>query len=263
MDWHDSRSSELNIKYQDALEALRMVAADGFAAPDTSGWTGGSWRNFFIHYWISRHHGTTVDGVRVPFLTELQQRLYDLDFPRRWRLFALRWIAGDEEADPGEVEALALAATHATGITIPHLGTERLSNWLTPTELARLDDREKLLRPLIRADWSTTIWPIDHADARGLMNAGIPSAGIAAASFRFNGQVAAEGPNRTVHHLRAERIRAHLAQVWEVPEGDADALMAAARDRAFDSFEAVEAARAFYLWAAQQGRVPALRGLVR
>ncbi len=258
-DWHGCRYAATNIKHLDALEALRTVAADRVAVPDTSGWTSGAWRNSYLQQWTARCRGTSVDGSHIPFLAELQyQQVYDPDFPRRSRLFALRWIAGDQRASAEQAETRALSVTADNGITVRDLDPERLAHWLSPAELAELPEREKLLRALVRTGWSTTIRPADRTAAGELLNPAIPSAEIAAAAFRFNRQVASEGPNRTIHHLRPERIRAHLACTWGVPADDTEALTAAARDRMFDSIDtAIEIGRSFYLWTTHQDRAPA------
>lgn len=251
VDWRGCRTTEMNIKHQDALEALRAVAADTVAVPDTSDWSRGSWGNFYLHEWTARFRGSHVDDVDVPFMAELHhQQLYDPDFPRRWRLHAMRWIAGDDHATPEEAEDRALVVTAAHGMTTRDLDDERLAHWLSPSERSTLPERERLLRALTRTRWSSAIVPANRAQAAGLLNPDLPSARIAAAALRFNKQVASDGPHRTVHHLRPERIRAHLAQTWGVPADDTEELTAAARDRLFDSVDsAVGVARPFYLWA--------------
>ena len=257
--WRDGRSTELDIKHQDALEALRAVAAGTVVHPDTSGWAQGSWGNFYLHEWLARYRGAPVGDTYVPFIMECHhQQLYDPDFPRRWRLHTLRWIAGDDRATLEEAADRAAAVTAANGLTPRDVDGERLSYWLSPAERSGLPEREQLLRAMVRARWRSAIRPARWADAPDLLNPDIPSVRIAAAAHRFNKQVASGGPHRTVHHLRAERVRAHLAQTWGVPADDFEELTAAARDRLFDSLDgAVDAARPFYLWATyQKGSLP-------
>ena len=275
-DWQACRAAQTNIKRIDAVEALRSVAngRTGEAARSAESeqhtayfgaddWRDGRWRSFFSHYWSARYRGRSIDGTHVPFLAELQhQQLYDPSFAGRWRAYALYWIAAaglpDGEVIPDdEIEARALAAAERSGINVRDLEPERLRLWLSPAEIADLDDREQLARVLVRAEWSATVWPATREDAGDLLNPDVPSAAIAAQAFRLNKAVAEQGPRRSVFHLRADRIRAHLAGTWSVPPEDTAALAAAARDRGFDSLDgALAAARTFYLWATHRQPVP-------
>ena len=146
----------MNIKRQDALEALRAVAAGTVAVPDTGKWSGGPWGNFYLHEWTARYQGSRLDDTDVPFLAELHhQQLYDPDFPHRWRLLTLRRITGDDDAPAEEAEERALSLTAAHGVTARHLDGEQLDHWLSPAERSRLPERQQILRALARAPWGT------------------------------------------------------------------------------------------------------------
>lgn len=238
-----------NRKHSDAVEALRLVA-DGKATPPSTAWEADdTWRTFTFRHWLARYRGEWIDGTHVPFLAVLQhQQIHDPAFAERWRTYALRWIARKAPVRGTDVEADALAVAASRGIALRHLHAEQIAHWLTSAEHSTLEEREQLLRLLVRS--AAIDHPISYGEAGDLLDRAIPSAQIAAAAFAHNGRVADSGPRRTVYHLRTDRLRAHLAERWAVPTTDTAALTAAARDRGFSGIEgAVDVARSFYLWA--------------
>ena len=224
------------------------------AAPDD--WIAQPWRTFHLQHWIARYRGTVTGDLHVPFLVILQhQQLYDPDFPRRWRQHVLSWIvevSGNSGKGAGtDVDGRARAAAEAKGLAVRYLSAAQLGYWLTTDELASLPDTEKLARLLVRSvsqDPAAALWPATASDAPGLVNPAIDSTGAAVAAFRHNDRIARSGPGRTVHDLRGDVLRAHLARYWGVSPDDESALTAAARDRGFHSAAgAAESARLFLL----------------
>lgn len=250
MDRYACTAKNMDLKHHDAVEALRLVASGKLAPPDTSNWDGQPWRTTSLRHWMARYQVENIGGTAIPFLAVWQhQQLYDPTFPDRWRDHILRWVGRcSQTASGGDIEAKAISAAVAHGVTVGSLGEARLTRWLTALEISNLNEREKLLRILVR---STVLdQPSNEEEAADLLNPAVPSAHATAEAFRFNSLVAASGPRRTVHHLRSDRIRAHLAHLWGAPADDSLALTAAARDRGFSSIDgAVEVARSFYLWA--------------
>jgi hypothetical protein len=257
--WRERRP--IDIKRQDAEQALAMLATgQPVPPPDTSWWRGQPWRTSFVRYWNARFRARIVDGEPVPFLAILaHQQLYDPGFPARWRALVLSWIAGRHSHCAGrqaaDVEDRALATAAERGLSLDDLTAEQRGYWLTPAEIRTASPREALLRILVRSarlDSAAAIWPSNHAEAGCLINSAIPSARIAAAAFHLNDQTARAAPGRTIHHLRPDRIRDHLAELWAAAAADSAAMDAAARDRGFhDQHGAAEVARSFYLWAAR------------
>jgi hypothetical protein len=263
--WRAARGPAEGAKHADAVAALRLVA-DGGPPPAPDGWVSGPWSTFYLRDWISRHRGSVVDGVHVPYLAVLQhQQIYDRGFPARWRRHVLSWIAAaltpDSQDDGSSAEDRALAAAQTRGFAIRYLSPAQLAYWLTGNEIARLADAEKLARILVRSmsrSRSAGIWPVAPDDAPGLLSPAIDSAGAAAAAYCRADQIANSAPGRTIYDLRTDALRGHLGGLWETDPEDEPALTAAARDRGFvEISEAVEAARLFFLSA---GPVPAAPG---
>ncbi|MDX2916382.1 hypothetical protein [Streptomyces griseiscabiei] len=123
---------------------------------------------------------------------------------------------------------------------------------ITPAETERYDEREQLLRLLVRSarvDAATLVWPSTRAEAVGLLNPRLDSGQHTAEAWLPNGAIARSGPSRQVHLLAPGRLRSHLAETWQTLD-DPGELDAAARDRAFPSLDAaMEAARPFFLHA--------------
>jgi hypothetical protein len=246
--WRARHPGLAEAKLRDAQEALHLVAA-GLPPAGIPAWSRGRWRNCHLQRWIASFSGADLDGVHVPFAAVLQhQQLYDPDFPRRWRQHVLSWISGT----PGPAaEKAAAAAAEAAGSAPRHMSREQLGYWLTGDEVARLADREKLARILVRAvpqDRTAPVWPVTAGEASGLVSPAMDSARAAAAAFGRNAEISGSGPGRSIHQLRASQVREHLRRQWGIQPGDSPALTAAARDRGFSGIDtAVETARVFYL----------------
>jgi hypothetical protein len=252
------RHHPCDVKRRDAEQALTLLAQGELPPPDTNEWRCRPWRTSFVRYWTARFRSELFDDTPVPFLAILQhQQLYDPRFPVRWRALVLSWIAGDPpraiREDAADLEARALAAAATRGVASRHLTAGQLAYWLTPVEVRNAPRREALLRIIVRSarlDSAATIWPTNRAEAGDLLNPAIPSGQITASAFNLNDRVGRAAAGRTIHHLRPDRIRAQLADVWGARPAEDVELNAHARDRGFQDMRgAVEVARSFYLWA--------------
>lgn len=195
-------------------------------------------------------------GTGAPFLAHLtHQQLYDLEFGTRWRRRVLARIAetGIVRKSSGAAEAAVGTAAEA-GLTSDALSPVQLAHWLTPYERRSLDEREMLMRVMVRSarlDGAWTIWPTSLQDAGDLVNPELPTATEVEEAFRLNAATEAANPLHSTAHLAPGRIAAHLLDRWRLaPDAGQPVRDAAARDRAFRDFAgAVEAARPFYLGA--------------
>ncbi|MET7422125.1 TfuA-like protein [Dactylosporangium sp. NPDC005555] len=257
-DWRHTHPAAGNVKRDDAISALAWVAAGcpNLPAADLS-WTTQPWRTSYTRHWRSRYCLVPAGDSYVPFLAVLQhQQLYDPVFPARWRRYVLTWIAGQTPppATDTALDAAALAAAAQHGLTADTLTPDQRSHWLTPTELLSLCNDDALLRIVVRSarlDAAAAIWPTSLDEARDLIEPGRHSPRHIAAAFATNAAAVAADPRRTVHRIRADLIRVHLAAVWGITPTHAAELDAAARDRGFDGLGgAITVARSFYLRAA-------------
>ncbi|MGW1675207.1 TfuA-like protein [Streptomyces sp. NPDC002324] len=250
-DRYACRSRSADLKHRDAVAALR-AATGSLPPPATSTWAGTPWRTSFLRHWTTAYTVRDIAGATVPFRAELQhQQLYDPGFPGRWRGRVLAWITGLPAGAPGTEDA-ALRTAAGRGITLNTLTPDQAGYWITPAETAQCDEREQLLRLLVRSariDAATLVWPSTRDEAAGLLSPRIDSGQHTAEAWLLNRAIARSGPGRHVHLLDPERLHAHLAETWQSPGGPRE-LDAAARDRAFPSTDAaVEAVRPFYLHA--------------
>ena len=86
----------------------------------------------------------------------------------------------------------------AAGWTSRHLSPAHAGYWLTPAEIAGLDDEEKLARILTRAvpqDLTALVWPATAGQAGELISPAAGSPRAVAAAARLNERSA--GPART------------------------------------------------------------------
>ncbi|MFI6768638.1 TfuA-like protein [Streptomyces sp. NPDC050355] len=245
-------SGATGLKHADALTALAVVAQGNLQPPDTGAWAEGAWYTPQLQDWVGQFRPQNSETGRVPFLAELQhQQLYDPGFPTRWRAFVLAQIAGDSnEENRSTVESRSLEAARARGLTPETLSHQQSAYWLTATERELPDPNERLLRLLVRSSHLTAVASrfaaLPHA-AR-LLDPGLDSAAAVRTAWRVNAAVAESAPHRSVHRLRPDILTAHVAELWQIPAADRQALDAAARDRGFpDAETAVEIVRAFYL----------------
>jgi len=247
------RSHPFDLKYQDADEALRLLAqGDDLSGTSAREWESEPWRTSFVRYWIAAHRPAATDTA-VPLLALLQhQQLYDTDFPRRWRSRVLAAFAPQF----GSTSATAVQADLSTrlGFAVTDLTSEQLRYWLTCDELVTAASDEQLVHLLVRTarlDDAWPIWPTNPAEAGGLLDPEVGSHRSVADALAVNAAAQAADPQHTIAHLDPARIAAHLTRQWRLPgDASAQALDAAARDRAFRSFTgAVECDRTFYLGA--------------
>lgn len=254
------RTHPCDVKREDAERALGLLAAGPLPAPGVGAWAGEPWRTSFVRYWQAAFRpGAVVGGQAVSFLALLHhQQLYDPGFPDRWRTRVLAAIAqetGDDAYHPvrsAAVERSALRVAAAAGVEVADMSGDQLAHWLTEEEVRQLPPEEALVRVAVRSarlDGAWTVWPATVAEAGNLLGSVSPVAEAVAAAFALNTEIEAADRHHTTARLSAERIAAHLAQRWELPEGCGRAVLdAAARDRAFRDFAgAVEVARAFHL----------------
>jgi hypothetical protein len=256
------RRHPCDAKREDAERALALVAAGLPPAPGAGAWADESWRTSFVRYWQAAFRpGAVTCGQSVSFLALLHhQQLYDPAFPGRWRTRVLAAIAHEacggvcRPVRSAAVERCALRCAAAAGVEVASMSGDQLAHWLTEEELSQLPPEEALVRIVVRSarlDGAWTVWPAAVAEAGDLLGSVSLVAEAVAAAFALNAEIEAADPHHTTAHLSVERIAAHLAQRWGLPEGSSGAEFdAAARDRAFRDFAgAVEVARAFYLFA--------------
>jgi hypothetical protein len=247
----DSQEDATDIKVADVLDTFRKIA-NGELRSDRNlveSWVFGDWCNRFLDEWRSEFSISVVDETEVSDSAILRyQQLYCDDFPDHWKRFALSRIAGAEIVEP-DLVGRALAKAARSGLDSTAMTGERLRYWLTEREIADLSADDMLLRVLVRS--YLPLSPArDLLEAQpGLIEDDAVRRMVGEATV-VNAEVASWGDKRTVDHLRLATLRAHLALVWRIEDADADAdaMLAAARDRGFESVDAaVDAARMFYL----------------
>jgi hypothetical protein len=243
-------------KHRDARTALAFVVSGTvYDASPPKLWTAGKWQNRYQQHWIARFRGPQLDGACVPFLAILQfQQLYRADFPDRWRRHVLRRISGlpdNTASDDIEVADRALTFAESKGFRLANMFADRLSFWLTSEEMVSLDEREKILRILVRSaprDASALIWPTAIEEANGLLNPYADDVKAVAAALRRNAEVSELNPRYNTSNLRADSIRNHVAARWGIDVSNRPHLNAAAMDRGFAHIDqAVNVARSFFL----------------
>lgn len=263
------RTHPCDAKREDAEQALALLSASLPPASGAGAWAGEPWQTSFVRYWqASFRPGAVAHGQPVSFLALLHhQQLYDPQFPDRWRTRVLASIAHDTCDDDrrpmrsAAVERSALRCAAAAGVDVAGMSADQLAHWLTEAEASQLPPGEALVRLLVRSarlDGAWTVWPASVAEAGDLLGSISPAAEAVAAAFALNSEIETADPHHTTAHLSAERIAAHLAERWALPDGCGRAVLdAAARDRAFRDFAgAVEVARAFYLSARAAVTIP-------
>ncbi|WP_157882396.1 TfuA-like protein [Streptomyces silvensis] len=145
-----------DLKRQDALRALshlRDAADDRPSSPPVIP-PSARWRTNFAASWEAHHRGETALGTHVPYAAVLRyHQVFQRSFASSWREYVLRHVAGTRagHASSEEVETAALQAARRAGISADTLPTHRLTHWLTKDELLGLDEREQLLRLLVRS----------------------------------------------------------------------------------------------------------------
>ncbi|HEX5493802.1 MAG TPA: TfuA-like protein [Mycobacteriales bacterium] len=251
--WVAQPSNQQLGKRADALACLRAVRRGELQSDGRSAdW--GSWRTTYLQHWLRRYQAlTTSDGRRVPRLAAMQFRqLFDASFAAAWRRFVLRWIAdiGDSRGFIDmDVELAAVHRANERGLAWESLDAEQKRFWLTEMELTNLPSHECMTRLLVRSCRSSPAAP-DWPLSKILWNEAIDDdlALRVADALEISRAASASDPGRSVHHLRADRLRARLVGLWDIIDRP-DELDAAARDRGFDSADgAAEVLRYFYLW---------------
>lgn len=245
----ESNADTTDIKAQDALDTLRKIA-DGALSGNrrpVESWVSGPWANRFLEEWHAEFAVSTVDDIEVGHGVIIRyQQLYLDDFPSRWQRFALGRIAGARAPEPalGEL-ALATAARH--GIDPAAVTPAWREHWLTEREAAELPPDAALLRILVRSYRQWRPAPELIADQPDLVE-DVAARRAVAEAVVVNAEVASWGGKQSIDYLKQAVLSAHLAQVWQVGDRDQRVLLAAARDRGFESIDdAIGAARMFFL----------------
>jgi hypothetical protein len=244
-----SHKAATDIKAADALDTLRRIA-DGELRGDRNlveSWASGEWRNRYLNEWRSEFSNSAVDEIEVGHGAMIRyQQLYRDDFPDRWTRFALNRISGAEIVGPDMV-GRALAVASGSGVDSTALTDGRARYWLTEREIANLSADDQLVRMLVRS-YRTPSPTRDLLDDQPDLGEDDTARRMVAEATVVNAEVASWGDKRTVDHLKRATLHAHVAEVWRIEDPDAVTMLAAARDRGFESVDAaLDAARMFYL----------------
>lgn len=245
----ESAPDSTDIKVIDARDVLHRIAngeLPGDPRP-AQPWVSGDWSNKYLGEWEARFSHSGIDDTGVgDDLVVVHQQLYLDDFPARWQRFALRGIV-DATGSDGDLAARALAKAAGNGLAAASPVSARLRYWLTSAEAAELAPDDALLRVLVRS--YRPLRPTrDLVDDQPDLVQDDTARRAVAEAFVVNAEVATWGGKNTIDHLRRGTLLAHLAQVWRIDVPDPAALLAAARDRGFESIDAAAgAARLFFL----------------
>ncbi|WP_213456328.1 TfuA-like protein [Rhizomonospora bruguierae] len=210
----------------------------------------GHWQNPHVYGWLPEFRGDRdEDGDLVSEADLLRhEQLYAPGFPRQWRDFVIAEAAAapgiaSPAGDEGAVAREVLGRVGALpGLRGP--GNELL----TRAERAGLDDTEVAVRTLVRC----------YRPPRGLHDVvhriSVPprrAAQIRPSIRRaraLNDQVLWRQRIRLVERLSTTRLRRHLEKLWQLPPGDEELLLAAARDRGLaTTVEALATVRPYFL----------------
>lgn len=210
----------------------------------------GHWWNPHVYGWLPEFRGDRdEDGDLVSEADLLRhEQLYAPDFPQRWRDFVIAETATapgitSPASDEGAVAREVLGRVGALpGLRGPD------NQLLTTAERAELTDAEAAVRTLVRC----------YRPPRGLYDVvrriSIPPS--RAAQIRpavrqaraLNEQVLWRGRIRLVERLSPTRLRRHLEKLWQLPPGDDELLLAAARDRGLSTIdEALATVKLYFL----------------
>lgn len=243
---------ELDIKSSDAVDTLRrlddLVPVAPYEGPVVDE---AVVDNSFLREWQANFRGASTHGVQVADGAVLRyQQVYRSDFPERWRRFVLSRVAAcpvrlDEVGT--SVEARALTAAAAQGLTPETISTAHEDQWLTRAERTHASRQQKLISMLVRSyrslrpTYDLLIAEQDLVEEPAARQA-------VAEAMSINQEVASWANRWSVDHIKRETLLDHLAETWDFPSSDSDVLLAAARDRGFGSLDkAVDAVRPFYL----------------
>jgi hypothetical protein len=250
----DGQAKVGDVKAADAADTLTRLDELTAAGQGRLDWVRSpDWRSRFLYDWEATFAGDTVAGTRVsPAMVAKYQQIYHPEFPDRWRTFVLTRIAG-----PGDdLPARALRAADAHGVGSASLAPAQLRYWLTRDEVYRLPDQEKLLLALTRSYRMPRMASDLVEAAADLMDDPLAKAGVAE-SHVVNAEMAANRPGLTIDRIKAAVLRPQLAKIWQVNDGSED-LLAAARNRGFETVEAAIAAlRPYFLRQQFRSAVPA------
>ena len=254
LEFVESHPAATNIKAADALDTLRRIAdgelPDG--RPSALPWVLTDWRNRHVGEWRAEFAVSRVSDVEVSeSLVVRYQQLYLDEFPARWERYALGRIADAGSADSGSTDedliTRALTKAAQDGLTAASMTDAQFRYWLTGQEKSNLSVDEAMLRVLVRS--YQPLHPTrDLIDDQPDLVADGNVRRVVAEAVTVNAEVASWGYKNTIDHLKLSVLQRHLADVWRIDESDLSALLAAARDRGFESIgAATRAARVFVL----------------
>lgn len=240
---------ELDVKASDAVDTLRRL--DELTSASPPGWDDADASSAFLHEWLANFRGVAVQGIQVGDGAVLRfQQVYRTDFPERWRRFALGRVAESQcRSDHRErsLETRALTAAQVQGLIPDSLTESQENEWLTRAERGDEPPEQRLLLLLVRS-YRPPSPTYDLTIAEPDIIADLGARQAVAEAMAINEEVASWASAQSVDHLRRESLLDHLAETWDLPPHDVDALRAAARDRGLGSLDkAVEAVRPFYL----------------
>lgn len=251
----DDHPEVRDVKADDAVDTLARI--DELTVPGHLEWTfSPDWRNRFLYDWEANFTGDVVAGKHVsPAMVAKYQQIYHPGFPERWRSFALARIAETAPNLSDDLSTCALVAAGAHGVRPASLTADQLRYWLTRDEHDRLPDRDQLLLALTRSYRMPRMASDLVAAAADL--ADDPQAKAAVAESHVVNAEMANRQRMGIERIKAAVIRRQLAETWRVGE-DPETLLAAARDRGFETVSsAVAALRPYFLRQQFRKAVPA------
>ncbi|MFF1690793.1 TfuA-like protein [Streptomyces sp. NPDC058254] len=238
-------------KREDAECALRLLARGASTPASHPAWAGEPWETSFVRAWRAVREPAGSCGL--PFLALLQhQQLYDPQFPSRWRGHVLSKLLG--KAPVSVCGSMVEDWAAERGLAVRDLSDEQVQYWLTPDEIHRPGQREKLVLILVRSARLDDSWPVlpcSPQEAAGLFDPHRGTEEDVRDAMRTNAAHQADHPQHTLAHLNPARLAAHLLQGWGLAlDSGPRQRDAAAGDRGLRSFHAaVEICRSFYLGA--------------
>jgi hypothetical protein len=245
----------VDIKATDAIDTLSRlndITAQSSGHDMTWSQSLQRWEPRYLHEWTANFTGCRVGDIWVEFGSIIRYRqIYDDDFPRRWRAFALRQMLSShgisvQGMTNGQLEDRAVLLATEQGLHGDSLTVGQVSEWLLDELEQDLPAQERLRRVLVRS----------HRPSRGIHDLLAEEPDLVhdddtrravAESNLVNTAVAGWAPRQSLNHIKKSVLHSHLTGVWRL-HGDDRALTAAARDRGFTSLQqATSAVRPFFL----------------
>lgn len=240
-----------DIKATDTTATLRQLdELTPFVDKRWAGWPQSTgWRSQYLHTWRAEFGGAMVAGRHVSAGEVARYRQIYHDWaPRAWRRHVLARIAGlpaTAYADQLAAGVMAAAARH--GLTARSLTIEQRNRWMVRDESERPAELRHLLCALVRS-YRPALGPLaELIEALDIPDCDADRWAVAECQA-INEEVASWGLGHRIEDLRDNVLLDHLFNVWHTNSGDTRRLLAAARDRGFQSIdEAIHAVRPFFL----------------